>query len=81
MYTQMLTLERCAPTMNTEEVIVMLRTFERATQILTSSHSKVDMKMNSLLVKGLTDVTNLANSKCAHMRNDFNIISPDLLRV
>lgn len=81
MYTQMLTLERCTSTMNTEEVIIMLRTFERAIQILTSSHSKIDSKLNNMVVKGLTEVTNLANSKCAHNRMDYNIISPDLLRV
>lgn len=84
MYTEMLTFERCVATnaaMNTEEIVVVLRTFERAIQILTSSHSKLDNKTTTLIVSGLTQLVNLANTKRAHTRPEYNIISPDLLRV
>ncbi|XP_065205186.1 exportin-6-A [Planococcus citri] len=84
MYSEMLSFETCATTnaaMNTEEIVVVLRTFERAIQVLTSLHSKLDDKTNALIVNSLTQVVNLANTKCAHTRPEYYIISPDLLRV
>ena len=84
MYTEILTFERYAATsatMNTEEIVIVLRTFERAIQILTSSHSKLDNKTRSSIVRSLAQVVNLANTKCAHARPEYNIISPDLLRM